>query len=68
MDAIDLLALLRLARPLCNVSKQKPRAAIGGMLVQRLQPIFEVAKTGAIPGDGGPAVGTRRAVSFGSNH
>jgi hypothetical protein len=37
-DAIDLLSLLRLARPLCNVSKQKPRAAIGGMLVQLLQP------------------------------
>jgi hypothetical protein len=39
-DAIDLQSLLRLARPLCNVSKQKPRAAIGGMLVQLLQPVF----------------------------
>jgi hypothetical protein len=39
-DAIDLAAMLRLARPLCNVSKQKPRAAIGGMLVQLLRPRF----------------------------
>ena len=39
-DAIELQSLLRLARPLCNVSKQKSRAAIGGMLVQRLQPVF----------------------------
>jgi hypothetical protein len=39
-DAIDLQSLLRLPRPLCNVSKQKPRAAIAGMLLQRLQPIF----------------------------
>jgi hypothetical protein len=45
-DAIDLQSLLRLARPLCNVSKQKPRAAIGGMLIQLLQPIFEVTKAG----------------------
>jgi hypothetical protein len=39
-DAINLQSLLRLARPLCNVSKQKPRAAIGGMLIQLLHPRF----------------------------
>ncbi len=39
-DTVDLQALLRLARPLCNASKQRPRAAIGGMLVQMLHPRF----------------------------
>jgi len=43
-DAINLQSLLRLARPLCNVSKQKPRAAIGGMLIQLLQPRFDAAR------------------------
>ena len=43
-DTVDLQSLLRLARPLCNVSKQRPRAAIGGMLVQLLQPVFGKAR------------------------
>jgi hypothetical protein len=39
-DVIDLLSLLRLARPLCTVAGMKARAVIAGMLVQLLHPRF----------------------------
>jgi hypothetical protein len=43
-DGIDLLSLQRMARPLFAISKLPARAAIGGMLVQRLAPIFSPPK------------------------
>jgi hypothetical protein len=43
-DSIDLRSLQKMARPLFAISKLPARAAIGGMLVQRLQPIFSPPK------------------------